>query len=111
MKKMRIKFITVALASTIIAVGYSAPASASADSVAATTKTPDTNPSMIVTTFSNVEFQGGSTVNGWYFWMNSGPYTIFRNKYTGEYRTIQTQGTISYMLGVIASGWGSSWKP
>ena len=106
MKKMKIKFITVALASTIIAVGYSAPASA-----AATTKTPDTNPSMIVTTFSNVEFQGGSTVNGWYFWMNSVPYTIFRNKYTGEYRTIQTQGTISYMLGVIASGWGSSWKP
>lgn len=93
MKKMKIKFITVALASTIIAVGYSAPASA--DSVAATTKTPDTNPSMIVTTFSNVEFQGGSTVNGWSFWMNSGPYTIFRNKYTGEYRTIQTQGTIS----------------
>lgn len=54
MKKMKIKFITVALASTIIAVGYSAPASA--DSVATTTKTPDTNPSMIVTTFSNVEF-------------------------------------------------------
>ena len=66
---------------------------------------------MIVTTFSNVEFQGGSTVNGWYFWMNSGPYTIFRNKYTGEYRIIQTQGTISYMLGVIASGWGTSWHP
>lgn len=109
MKKIKTKFITLALASAFIAVGYST--AASADSVAAATKYPTINPAMIVTTFSNVEFQGGSSLNGWYFWMNSGPYTIFRNKYTGEYRTIQTQGTISYMLGVIASGWGSSWKP
>ena len=49
--------------------------------------------------------------NEWYCWMNSVPYTIFRNEYTGEYRTIQTQGTISYMLGVIGSGWGTSWHP
>lgn len=109
MKKIKTKFITLALASAFITVGYST--AASADSVAAATKYPTINPAMIVTTFSNVEFQGGSSLNGWYFWMNSGPYTIFRNKYTGEYRTIQTQGTISYMLGVIASGWGSSWKP
>lgn len=109
MKKIKTKFITLALASAFITVGYST--AASADSVAAATKYPTINPAMIVTTFSNVEFQGGSSLNGWYFWMNSGPYTIFQNKYTGEYRTIQTQGTISYMLGVIASGWGSSWKP
>lgn len=109
MKKIKTKFITLALASAFITVGYST--AASADSVAAATKYPTINPAMIVTTFSNVEFQGGSSLNGWYFWMNSGPYTIFRNKYTGEYRTIQTQGTISYMLGVIASAWGSSWKP
>lgn len=103
MKKIKTKFI--ALASAVIAVGYST--SASADSVKSTI--PNSTPT--ISPRSNVEFQGGSTVNGWYFWMNSGPYTIFRNKYTGEYRTIQTQGTISYMLGVIASGWGTSWHP
>ncbi|WP_349652046.1 hypothetical protein [Lactococcus lactis] len=106
MNKTKTKFITVALASAIIAVCYSD----SADSVAAATKNTATNSAMIVTTFSNDEFQGGSSSNGWYFWINSGSYTSFRNKYTGEYITIQTQGTISYMLGVIASGWGSSLK-
>lgn len=103
------KFIAFALASALITVGYST--AVSADSVTSTAKTATTNPTMTITPRSNVEFQGGSTVNGWYFWMNFGPYTIFRNKYAGEYRTIQTQGTISYMLGVIASGWGTSWHP
>lgn len=105
MKKMKTKSITLALASAFIAVSYST--AASADSIKPTP--PNSTP--IISLRSNVEFQGGSTVNGWCFWMNSGPYTIFRNKYTGEYRNIQTQGTISYMLGVIASGWGTSWHP
>lgn len=69
MKKIKTKFITLALASAFITVGYST--AASADSVAAATKYPTINPAMIVTTFSNVEFQGGSSLNGWYFWMNS----------------------------------------
>lgn len=39
--------------------------------------------------------------------MNADTYTIFRNKYIGEYITIQTQGKISYILALIASGWGN----
>lgn len=69
MNKIKTKFLTANLALAIIAVGYLV--SASADSASAATKAPATNPTMIVTTFSNVEFQGGSSLNGWYFWMNS----------------------------------------
>lgn len=53
MKKFKTKFITLALASAFIAVGYST--AASADSVKSTT--PNSTPAISLR--SNVEFQGG----------------------------------------------------
>lgn len=53
MKKFKTKFITLALASAFIAVGYST--AASADSVKSTT--PNSTPTISLR--SNVEFQGG----------------------------------------------------
>lgn len=53
MKKFKTKFITLALASAFIAVGYST--TASADSVKSTT--PNSTPTISLR--SNVEFQGG----------------------------------------------------
>lgn len=55
MKKFKTKFITLALASAFIAVGYST--SASADSVKSTT--PNSTPTISLR--SNVEFQGGGS--------------------------------------------------
>ncbi|KKW69688.1 type VII secretion protein EssB, essB [Lactococcus cremoris] len=64
-------------------------------------------------TQQNVEDNVGgfSDPNNWKYWMTSGPYTIFRNSVTGDYRMIQTQGTFEYMAYVIANGWGQSWHP
>lgn len=56
MKKFKTKFITLALASAFIAVGYST--AASADSVKSTT--PNSTPTISLR--SNVEFQGGGEV-------------------------------------------------
>lgn len=69
--------------------------------------------SVSASTQQNVEDNVGgfSDPNNWKYWMTSGPYTIFRNSVTGDYRMIQTMGTFEYMTYVIASGWGQYWHP
>lgn len=65
-EKIKAKFFTLALASAFIAVNYSTAASADLIKPTAPNSTPT------ISLLSNVEFQGRSTVNWWYFWMNSG---------------------------------------
>jgi phosphate-selective porin len=65
MKRIKTKFIAFALASAFIALSYSTVVSA--DSVTSTVKTTTANPTLTITPRSNVELQGGSTVNGCIF--------------------------------------------
>lgn len=108
MNKLKTKFITVALASAIITVGYSA--SASADSVT-TSPWPTNNPALIISSFMNVEFEGGG------YWTNTSHLTYIQNTGSGvlyydrvnhKYVFSQTRGAMGAAIYVF-NAQGVNW--
>ena len=110
MKKNKTKFIALALASALIAVGYST--AVSADSVTSSDKTAVANPTLTITPRMNVEFQGGGG-----YWTNTSQLTYIQNTGSGvlyydrvnhKYVFSQTRGAMGAAIYVF-NAQGVNW--
>ena len=109
MRKNKTKFISFALASAVIAVGYST--AASADSVTSSDKATVSNPILTITPRMNVEFQGGG------YWTNTSHLTYIQNTGSGvlyydrvnhKYVFSQTRGAMGAAIYVF-NAQGVNW--
>lgn len=72
----------------------------------ASTISEDSNTNVAVP-FSGYTMQGsgGTTIGAWHFMYTTGPFALFRNSVTGDWKHVQIISTTQYTINVIFDGY------